>query len=94
MGGSAQALGLELIMMVAFTVMAVLGFARNLWWVVAALAAHGLQDGVHDRLIANAGVPAWWPAFCLAIDVAMAAWLAALLLRGQLRARRAGQNPA
>jgi hypothetical protein len=48
---------------------------------VAALAGHGVVDAVHGRLIANAGVPAWWPAWCLAYDVGAAAWLAWLLHR-------------
>ncbi len=34
-----------------------------------------------DRLIVNPGVPAWWPAFCLAYDGVAATYLAFLLLR-------------
>ena len=33
-------------------------------------------------MIENAGVPAWWPAWCLAYDVGAAAGLAWLLRRG------------
>jgi hypothetical protein len=32
-------------------------------------------------MIVNAGVPLWWPAFCLAFDVTMAAVLATRLAR-------------
>jgi hypothetical protein len=32
-------------------------------------------------LVANAGVPAWWPAWCLAYDVGAAGALAWLLTR-------------
>ena len=53
---------------------------------VQALAAHGLFDFIHDRLIANPGVPAWWPAFCLAFDVLAAAYLAWLLSRSKIHA--------
>ena len=51
------------------------------WIVVAALAGHGVFDAVHGYVIENAGVPAWWPAWCLAYDVGAAAWLAWLIKR-------------
>jgi hypothetical protein len=38
----------------------------------AGLAAHGVLDFFHGRLVANPGVPPWWPAFCRAFDVAAA----------------------
>ena len=60
---------------------AVAGFKRSAWIVVAALAGHGVQDAVHGHIVANAGVPAWWPAWCLAYDVGAAAALAWLLTR-------------
>ena len=83
--GGGSALAVELIAMLGFTAVAVLGFRANLWWVAAALAGHGVFDFVHSRLIANPGVPEWWPAFCGAYDVVFAACFAALLLRGQRR---------
>ena len=88
MGGSVAALGIELIGLIVFALVAVLGFARNPWWIVAGLSGHGAFDSVHSRLIANPGVPAWWPAFCGSIDVCLAACLAVLLLQGRLRSRR------
>jgi hypothetical protein len=66
MGGSIQVLALESIAIVAFLAASIAGFKRSLWLVVAALAAHGVYDFVHGQLIANPGVPLWWPAFCLA----------------------------
>jgi hypothetical protein len=77
-GGSLRALMLETIAMAAFTAVALVGFRSNLQWVAAAIVAHGLFDVVHGYLIANAGVPMWWPAFCMAFDIAAggyAAWL-------------------
>jgi hypothetical protein len=59
----------------------VVGFRTSLWLVAAALAAHGLFDLVHARLIINPGVPTWWPPFCLSFDVVAAAYLAWLLLQ-------------
>ena len=76
MGGSSRALVLESLVAGIFVLAASLGFRTSLWVVVAALAAHGLQDFVHARLIVNPGVPAWWPAWCGAYDVAAAAYLA------------------
>jgi hypothetical protein len=79
MGGHPGELILEWIMMVGFIVLATLGFRFSLWLVAAALFAHGVFDFFHARLIANPGVPAWWPAFCGAYDVTAAAVLAWLL---------------
>lgn len=90
MGGSHQALALESIGTVAFVGAATVGFRRSLWLVVAGLAAHGVFDFVRGyldgHLIANPGVPRWWPQFCGAYDVVAAAYLAALLSRARLRA--------
>ena len=43
MGGSMPALGLESPSAVAFLVLAVVGFKKNLWVIVAALAGHGFS---------------------------------------------------
>ncbi len=68
-----------------FVVAASLGFRRSLWLVVAALAGHGVLDLFHARLVANPGVPAWWPAFCLTYDVAAAGYLAWRLTHDQIQ---------
>jgi len=81
MGGSMRALGLESAAMAGFLLVTILGFKRNLWFVVGALVAHGIFDFFHGRLISNPGVPVWWPQFCLTYDLAAAAFLAWLLRR-------------
>jgi len=81
MGGSGHALVVETLVTTGFLLVAVIGFKKSLWLVVAALAAHGVFDSVHARVVANPGVPAWWPAFCLTYDVTAAAFLAWLLWR-------------
>jgi hypothetical protein len=86
MGGSAHALAIESIVIVAFLGASIAGFRTSLWLVVAALAGHGLFDFIHGHLIVNPGVPAWWPPFCLSYDVAAAAYLAWLLSRSRVRA--------
>jgi len=78
-GGSGNALALESIGIVAFLILAVLGFKSSLWLVVVALFAHGVYDFFHPHLFTNPGVPAWWPEFCMAYDVTAAIGLAWLL---------------
>jgi hypothetical protein len=82
MSGSIQAVVLESAVMALFVIAAVAGFKSNPWIVVAALAGHGVFDAVHGYVIENTGVPAWWPAWCLAYDVGAAAGLAWLLRHG------------
>jgi hypothetical protein len=84
MGGSGRAVIIESLVMGVFVVAASLGFRRSLWLVVAALAGHGVLDFFHARVVANPGVPVWWPAFCLAYDIAAAAYLAWRLTRDQI----------
>lgn len=86
-GGSTRALALEAIPISAFVLASVLGFKRSLWFVVGALVAHGLFDAVHGHLISNPGVPAWWPAFCLAYDVVAGLYLAWLITSKRVSAR-------
>jgi hypothetical protein len=56
---------------------------------VVALAGHGVFDFIHAAVIANPGVPDWWPEFCLTYDVTAAAYLAWLLKSKRIRATAA-----
>lgn len=78
---------LEWIMMGGFILASVLGFKRNLWFVVAALFGHGVFDFFHARFIANPGVPAFWPAFCGTYDVTASVLLGWMLVRGRPSAK-------
>jgi hypothetical protein len=89
MGGSSHALVVELAVMAVFVLLAVVGFKRSSWLVVAGMAAHGLFDVLHPQLVHNAGVPQWWPAFCAAFDVGFAGLLAVPLSRVLSRIRHA-----
>lgn len=82
MSGSVQAVAVESMVMALFAAAAVAGFKSSAWIVVVALAGHGVFDAVHGHVVDNAGVPAWWPAWCLAYDVGAAAGLAWLLRHG------------
>jgi hypothetical protein len=79
MSGSVQTVVFESVVMTLFAAAAVAGFKSSAWIVVAALAGHGVFDAVHGHVVENAGMPAWWPAWCLAYDVGAAAGLAWLL---------------
>ena len=74
---------LECVFIDGFVLVAVLGFKLNLWWVAGALFAHGVFDFFHGHLIANPGVPVWWPGWCLSYDVTAAGYLAWLLRRSK-----------
>jgi hypothetical protein len=79
MSGSVQTVVIESVVMTLFAAAAVAGFKSSAWIVVVALAGHGVFDAVHGYVIENAGMPAWWPAWCLAYDVGAAAGLGWLL---------------
>jgi hypothetical protein len=81
MSGSGHALVAESLAMVVFAALAVAGFRFSSWLVVAGLAGHGVFDALHGHVVANPGVPEWWPAFCLAFDVGAAGVLAISLVR-------------
>lgn len=79
--GSTRSLIAECVPALVFVVMATLGYRKQApWLVVAGLALHGVFDYFHPAVIANPGVPVWWPGWCLSYDVAAAAYLAALIL--------------
>ena len=77
---SLQAVTTESLLAGLFLLVAVAGFKKNLWFVVAALAGHGVFDFFHHLFVENPGVPVWWPGFCLAFDVLAGGFLAVLLM--------------
>ena len=78
--GRNDVLGSELAIAAAFIALAVLGFKRNPWIAVAALAGHGVMDLFHHELVHNTGVPQGRPGFCMAYDLTAAAIVAAVLV--------------
>ena len=93
MGGSGRAIVIESLIAGVFVLAASLGFRSSLWLVVAALAAHGVMDFLHARLVDNPGVPAWWPAWCGAYDVAAAGYLAWRLTRAGATSATSAARP-
>lgn len=91
MAKSTGSLVAEAIPALVFVAMAVLGFRKKTpWLVVAGLVLHGIFDFFHHALIANSGVPVWWPGWCLSYDVVAAAYMAGLILIR--RTSRAGES--
>lgn len=80
MGGSSRALLIEIVVASGFLLLAALGFKSSLWFAAAAIVGHGVFDFVHHWFIDNAGVPHWWPGFCMTFDVIFGAWLAMRLI--------------
>jgi hypothetical protein len=91
MGASKHTLTLEIVVAGGFLLVAVLGYRRNFWLVVAALVGHGVFDFVHRFFIDNPGVPHWWPGFCLAFDALLGVFLAVRLIRHPERVSFAGR---
>jgi hypothetical protein len=58
-GASSRTLIIEIAVASGFLLVAVLGFRRNVWLLVAALFGHGVFDFVHHLFIDNPGVPHW-----------------------------------
>ena len=81
MGASRRTLLIEIAIAGGFILFATLGFKGSLWLVAAALIGHGVFDFVRSGLIANPGVPHWWPGFCMAFDVIFGGWLVLQLLQ-------------
>jgi hypothetical protein len=79
MHGSGGAMLIEMVMAAVFVLIAVIGFRTSLWFVAAALMGHGLFDAVHHLIVHNAGVPGWWPGFCMTFDLVAGGVLAVRL---------------
>jgi len=80
-GGSAHALVVEGAVMGVFTAAALAAFRWRPWIAAAGLVGHGVFDlVVHGHLVANPGMPAWWPPFCAAFDLVAGAFLGGLLI--------------
>lgn len=80
MGAPMRVLWTEIAFAGFVSLVAAVGFRKNLWLVAVMLAGHGVFDFLHPSIITNQGVPRWWPGFCMTFDVVAGAWMAYLLL--------------
>jgi hypothetical protein len=83
LGGSGHALVWELVIAVVFSTVAIIGALFFPTLVGAGIIAHGLFDLVHEVIIENSGVPAWWPSFCGSLDALLGLWVI-ILTRSRL----------
>jgi len=65
----------ELVIAVAFSTAALIGAVFSPMLVGIGILTHGLFDLVHDVIIQNPGVPAWWPSFCGSLDAMLGLWV-------------------
>lgn len=80
MAGSPRTLVTELVGVAVFIALAIAGFRVSLWFAVIGLIGHGVFDFFRPMMgIVNAGVPPWWPPFCIGYDVVAGVILAILL---------------
>lgn len=79
LAGDMQAIGLELLYGLPFLLVGVVCFRRGFKasgiLVTAMWAAHAAYDVYHNMLVANAGVPGWYPALCLGFDLVIVVYL-------------------
>lgn len=68
---SGEAIIEEILFASGFSAIALLGTYRWLPLIGIGLILHGIFDLVHPHLLSNPGVPAWWPFFCLGVDVVL-----------------------
>jgi len=73
--GSSHALVWELVIAVAFSTAALIGALFSPTLVGIGILTHGLFGLVHDVIIQNPGVPAWWPSFCGSLDAMLGLWV-------------------
>lgn len=69
----------ECLLASVFVTVAVVGFRKWPVLVMLGLVGHAAADVVHPHLVANSGIPAWWPGFCAGFDAA-AAWVFGVVL--------------
>src|SRR5207244_4493081 len=81
LGGSTRSLVIETVVAMGFLLLAVFGFKGEFWLIPAGMVGHGVFDFFHHLLIDNAGVPNYWPGFCLAFDVVFGGYVAFVLSR-------------
>jgi hypothetical protein len=75
--GAPSVIAAETAVALAFVAVAVVSFQRPSPVLLAVgLALHGLWDIAHPAILPSSdAVPAWWPAFCLGVDLPLAAWV-------------------
>lgn len=85
--GGGRVLGVEIAISAVFVVLAVVGFRTSLWLAALGMLGHAGLDFVHGDVVANAGVPVWWPMFCGTFDAVAGVFLAWRLIAKRVAVR-------
>jgi hypothetical protein len=75
-GGGGFDLLLAALGVAVFSFMAGLGLGQSPWWLPGGLALHAGWDLFHHDWFLHGGIPGWYPMFCFAFDLGLAAMLA------------------
>ena len=78
-GGTTQWSIIELIGLVAFTLIAVLGLRVSLWFLVIGWASHVWWDVFLHLVREQLFVPDWYPVACISFDLIVAGYIAVKL---------------
>jgi hypothetical protein len=78
-GATTQWLMLELIGLLVFTLIAVLGLRVSLWFLALGWASHVLWDVLLHLIRKQPFVPDWYPVACISFDLIVAGYIAAKL---------------
>lgn len=73
--GRREVIIVEIVFALVFSLIALIGFKKSELLVGAGIAAHGLFDFFHHLLVNDAGVPGFWPGFCLSIDLLLGLYI-------------------
>ncbi|KIT17124.1 hypothetical protein [Jannaschia aquimarina] len=71
--GTGPEIALHIAIALAFLGVAVIGHARALPLVAAAMIGHGLFD-ISAHVASDGPAPRWWGPFCLGVDVVLGGW--------------------
>ena len=80
-GATTQWLMIELIGLVVFTIIAVLGLRVSLWFLAIGWASHVLWDVLLHLIREQPFVPDWYPVACISFDLIVAGYIAVKLLK-------------
>ena len=79
--GRRKVIALEIVVAMAFVVVASVGISASAWVLVFGFAAHGIKDAWQERRQYVSGTR-WWPPFCVAVDWVVAAVIAVEIAAG------------
>ncbi len=90
--GSSPVIMRELFAACLFLILAIAGGAFYIPIAIFGLLLHGVFDAFHHSFVMNPALPAWWPAFCVGFNIAIALWVWRLWKLGKARIVEPGKG--